>query len=105
MSKDQVSGSLTLSLSGLADAVAERVSKEIRAAVNPEIKVYDRDQVISLLTGFGLEYVVAAQIYGALVEYRLAVIALPDGMHHEPEPPVTPDTGSAEEWFRKEVGL
>lgn len=111
MSKDQVSGSLTLSLSGLADAVADVVAARVEQTfreVNapPQLQVYSRDALIGVLTGLGLDYATASQLHTDLTSYGLAMIALPEGMTQEvpQEPAAHADRpGPAETFFREGV--
>lgn len=109
MSKDQVSGSLTLSLSGLADAVAERVTETLRAEMHPQVPIFQREAVIGVLTGLGVPYDLAAHVAEELPRYQMAIVstAPPEEVTAVPRllAPEEVDQESAVAWFKKEVGL
>lgn len=89
MSKDQVSGSLTLSLGGLADAVADIVAARVEqtfreATAPPQLQVYDREALIGVLVGLGFPFGQAEAIHHNLTAMGLAVIALPEVPAQEP---------------------
>lgn len=108
MSKDQVSGSLTLSLSGLADAVAERVTEALRAETTRQDHL-SLDESVRLLVGQ-----VVPVAYGEQVGKSIATRLWDLGYRITgPETTAVPrlldpeevDQESAVAWFKKEVGL
>ncbi len=108
MSKEQVSGSLTLSLGGLADEVAGEVVTRLASTLRelagpPPLSIVG---TIRFLVGYGIPHEQAQGIANALAgEGRaLAIVPFPDRSHQV----ALPDTSAPESavaWFEREVGL
>lgn len=101
MSKDQVSGSLTLSLSGLADAVAERVAEEVRAAVQPQRPEFLSDQeAADVLSGHGALALNDTEAMSLAASLRRGGYGLVQILG---DPVVTTPIESPVAWFEREV--
>lgn len=105
--KEQVSGSLTLSLGGLADQVAGEVVTRLEATLRELAPVpLSIVGTIRLLVGYGIPHEQAQGIAQALAaEGRaIALVPFPDRpylQHHDEVPPAAPE--SAADWFEREV--
>lgn len=101
MSKEQVSGSLTLSLGGLADEVAGEVVNRLRGLIQPQVQVFDHHELMRILaSGLGLTYEEAGAITRTLAQHGLMVVQIPEGTIQE-SPQAEPESAAA--WFEREV--
>lgn len=114
MSKDQVSGSVTLSLGGLADGLADRLAPMFKGLAADIAKVstpplYKHAGIVGVLTGYGVPYDLADHVAREMAASGKAMINVePDGdvSYQQATSNATPGTQpeSAVAWFEREVG-